>query len=1038
VRSVTDQVLSLCPSWRALILRRNIHLIIALVAVLIGGALSAPKRAAAQVEQEQPLLPTEISAHDIEMRGRYVRQWREDGSWVVMFTGGFSLDMGQRHLSANAAVVWIKTAVDAEGRRYSDLTVYLSENACVRELGGTTIEDNVLLVSNLRTYGKIIKYSDVHSPESGAQSPLYQQALRGRAEIESGAPPSAAAPPAVAETPAPGGIAVARPGQAPPEPEAPSGIIRYDVPSLEPARTAEGLQVYVAVSKPGQRVYFSRAGGPKSPMLEILADSAVIFPAENFARGVVSGEEGEQGVGEGEAGPAKPAEGAGAGPVPEAAPAEPPPEQGPLPTRAIERNIRAVYLEGDVLLTLGTSFIRACRLYYDFERDRATILDAVFRTELPERNIPLYLRADEIRQLSARQFEASNAKVTTSEFYTPHYYVGAECIDIADTTPRDAEGRAIGKATGEYTMRDATFNVGGVPLLWWPYVKGTFEESETSLKRVRAGYEKDFGAELETEWYLFNLLGIPEPEGFDTTWRLDYYSRRGPGTGVDITYQRPTNYGLFRGYYIHDEGEDNLGPLRKAQEDPSTTERGRILWRHRHYLPDDWELTLEAAYFSDKNFLEEYDPAEYFEGKQEEMAFYLKRARGNEAITLLSNWRMLESYTQTEHRPELAYRRIGDTCLDPLVMYHESRFGMVTYKPAELDWKDLQFQLYQERYAPGPIFDRNYRRTDSTARGDVRQEFELPLKAGAYNFVPFATVRATYWDGQPRDTGDLWRGLGVAGVRASTIFSRVYDSAESALFDIHRIRHIIKPEIIAWGAGSNVRSDDLTPFTYGIETIDPFYGVAARVAQTWQTKRGPPGKERSVDVFTLNLGTGFFGNAQRRHDISDGWADPIRPENSWTNNYISGDAAWRISDTTSLLYDFNIDTDEGQLDRHDVSFVAERTPRLSYVLGYREAKPIDLEMIGGGWNYKLNEKYTSAVRGWYDLSRGDVGEVTLAFVRKLPRWYVSVSLAYDAVEDDYSISFSIWPEGVPEWALGPRRFVPLGTSTGIRPRVEAP
>ena len=711
-------------------LRPKLHVMIALVAVLLGGALGAPRPAAAQIEPEEPLLPVEISARYVEMRWRYVRQWKEDGTWILMFTGGFRLDMGQRHLSAHSGVVWITAAVDGEGRRYSVFTVYLSENACVREFGGTTIEDNVLLVSNLRTYGKIIKYSDVHSPESGVQSPLYAQALRDRRRIWRAEQCRRCGARWVAE--------VARRGRDRRPEEVPSPRRRRDVPYKCPSLSRHlPRRVGGVGDRPAQqRVYFSRPA-TASPAGN-LAINAVMLSAEDFAGGFererasrksklsngarASGTNGlRQRAGEPAGGPA--------------------PEQGLLPTKAIGRNIRAVYLEGDVLLTLGTSFVRACRLYYDFERDRAIILDATFRAELPDRNIPLYVRADEIRQLSARQFAATNAKVTTSEFHTPHYHVGAEQIVLTDTTHRDAEGRAVGNTKGQYDIRDATFNVGGVPLLWWPRVKGTFEESETSLKRIRAGYDDDFGAVLETEWYLFNLLGIPEPEGFDTTARLDYYSDRGPGTGVNVDYERPTNYGLFRGYYIHDDGRDNLGPLRRAEEEPSTHERGRVLWRHRHYLPDDWELTLEAAYFSDKNFLEEYETDEFFEGKQEETAFYLKRARGNEAVTLLSNWRMLESYTATEHRPDVTYRRLGDTFLDPLVMYHESRFGMVTYRPAELSWDNLQFQLYNERFAPGPIFDRNYRVTDSTARGDVRQEFELPLKLGAYNFVPFATLR---------------------------------------------------------------------------------------------------------------------------------------------------------------------------------------------------------------------------------------------------------------------------------------------------------
>ena len=171
-RAVCDGSSSVARLSWARAMRPKLHVMIALVAVLLGGALGAPRPAAAQIEPEEPLLPVEISARDVEMRGRYVRQWKEDGTWILMFTGGFRLDMGQRHLSAHSGVVWITAAVDGEGRRYSVFTVYLSENACVREFGGTTIEDNVLLVSNLRTYGKIIKYSDVHSPESGVQSPL--------------------------------------------------------------------------------------------------------------------------------------------------------------------------------------------------------------------------------------------------------------------------------------------------------------------------------------------------------------------------------------------------------------------------------------------------------------------------------------------------------------------------------------------------------------------------------------------------------------------------------------------------------------------------------------------------------------------------------------------------------------------------------------------------------------------------------------------------------------------------------------------------
>jgi hypothetical protein len=87
---------------------------------------------------EQPILASGISDQDIVMRARWVRQWREeDGTLVLMLNGGFRLDFGQRRLSSNNAVVWIEPSEDDTGRKYYALTVYLAENAEIREPGRT-------------------------------------------------------------------------------------------------------------------------------------------------------------------------------------------------------------------------------------------------------------------------------------------------------------------------------------------------------------------------------------------------------------------------------------------------------------------------------------------------------------------------------------------------------------------------------------------------------------------------------------------------------------------------------------------------------------------------------------------------------------------------------------------------------------------------------------------------------------------------------------------------------------------------------------
>lgn len=962
---------------------------------------------------DEPLLASEVSELDIEMRGRWVRQWREeDGPLVLMFNGGFRLDMGQRRLSANNAVVWIEPGQSPDtGRKFYSLAVYLSENAEVHEPAGTVTLDTVLLVRGLRTYGKIIKYQDAYAPENMAQSPLYQQALRDRLAVEAEAvPPKVIAP------------EVARPEA--PQVERPPRVIRYRLPNIEPGQTPDGQKVFVATGG----VYFSQEGGPDAPMLEIRADNAVVFPAGEMAESLFGTElEGERRT------TTEPAE-QSATPSEAAAPQPEQPEEPPvLPGLAgPEGRVRAVYLEGDVMLSLGHRFVRADRLYYDFEHDRALILDAVFRADIPERQIPLYVRAAEIRQLSAREFAADQARVTTSEFYTPSYHVGADRVYLRDLTRRDSEGRATGPVAGAWEMKSSTLNIEGVPVLWWPYSKGSFESSETLLRRVRSGYSREFGYEFESAWYLFNLLGIQPPQGYDATLLLDYFSKRGPAIGANLDYEREDHYGLLRSYFIYDTGEDRLGPLRRYQEEPDTATRGRVLWRHRQYLPHDWEATIEAAYISDRNFLEEYRRSEFFEGKEQETALYLKRAKGVEALTFLANWRLLDFLSQTEHLPELTYRRIGDTFANPVVLYHESRIGNVRYRTPDWEPADLPYRLYQQRFTGRSLLDSSGS-TDVTFRTDVRQEAELPLKLGPVNVVPFASLRGSYWDGQPRDDGGLWRGLGVYGVRGGVSFSRVYDNVHSELLDVNRIRHIIKPDYAVWWGHSNTRSELITPFDYGIETIDAFYGATFGLRQTWQTKRGAEGQQRTVDLLTLNLELGLFGDTDGRSDVSNGYADPLRPESSRTRNYFAGDLVYRLSDTTSLLYDFNIDLNDLSYDRHNFSVAVERSPRLAYVFGSRFAGDIDMSMIGGGWNYKLTEKHITAMRAWWDVDTGRVGEVAVTYVRKLPRWYVGLNFEYDNVDDDFTISLSLWPEGIPEWTLGSRRFTGLATSTGIRP-----
>jgi len=177
---------------------------------------------------------------------------------------------------------------------------------------------------------------------------------------------------------------------------------------------------------------------------------------------------------------------------------------------------------------------------------------------------------------------------------------------------------------------------------------------------------------------------------------------------------------------------------------------------------------------------------------------------------------------------------------------------------------------------------------------------------------------------------------------------------------------------------------------------------------------------------------GAFNDSPSDH-FTNGDVFTSRPENSIARNFVNMDFMYRISDETAVLSDANWDMNDGELDIYNLSVAVERTPRLSYFVGYRYINETESNLLGFGANYKLTKKHTIALREFFDLERGETEEFDIAYIRKFPRWYVAINFELDKIEDDVAVSISAWPEGIPEAAVGSRRFTGLATSTGIKP-----
>ena len=318
---------------------------------------------------------------------------------------------------------------------------------------------------------------------------------------------------------------------------------------------------------------------------------------------------------------------------------------------------------------------------------------------------------------------------------------------------------------------------------------------------------------------------------------------------------------------------------------------------------------------------------------------------------------------------------------------------------------------------------------DTTWRGDFRQELNWPFSAGTIRMVPYVVGRYTAYS-QSADGPGIDRISTAGGVRMTTAFWKVDDSVKSDLFDLQRLRHVIEPSINLYAGAETAERHELLIYD---EPIDAAAGITvAQVAinQRWQTKRGGPGKWRSVDVFTLNTEANFFINQPPQREL-----DPLgfrgiyffsEPEASLARDSINVDAEWDISDFViwkgGVSYNMEV--------RH--------SPRLKYSVGWRhiglnfneivrqhpwipageDPSPPNTfvferqDLVQFGAEYELSAKYKIHFANSYDIAQHRNDRSLISLVRHFDRFYMSLSFRVDDFQGENSVLFNIWPEGM--------------------------
>lgn len=719
-------------------------------------------------------------------------------------------------------------------------------------------------------------------------------------------------------------------------------------------------------------------------------------------------------------------------------------EPGPLSEtlgRTDVSDVRGVYLEGGVRITDGGYTLRSPSVYYDVQADRAVLIDAVFRTYDDRLRMPLYMRAEVIRQESKGKFTAEKATYANSGFAQPHLSLGTTRMTIEDR-PAEQPG---GDSRRIVEARGVTLRGGGLPFFWWPWYKG--DPEQFPLRTIGFSDNNRTGTQFRSAWDPFTLLGIERPSGFDATVDIDYYTDRGFGFGTSARVATADAWGGFRGYVLpEDNGVDVL--LNGTEIDRTGEARGFVDLRYFWNFRPNWDLIVNGFYSSDEALL----PAAFRDvgDETEELTTraYLRRIEGNSFLTLegkaattdfIANQHAAQAPGyMVDKLPEVDFGSIGTNPFDNLLggsLMHtwnasatRMRVQFQEIAPADIGQTRVSqsFRAFGQALPNRPIADLARRQgidESFVTRVDTRQELATKFDVGPIVVNPFVVGRLTAYDTEFNDfnTGDsdavrLW---GAAGVTLSTSIFRVDDGVDSRLLDMHRVRHIIEPTATFWHAGTTVDEEDLPVYDDDVESLAEGSAMRFGLNQTWQTKRGAPGRWRSVDVITLDVEYAWFSeDTLERTPIGRFYS--ARPELSSAGEFIRASGTWQISEVFGIGGETIWDVDTQREDRNSLGLDVRHSDDLRSRFEFRQIESQNdtygNAMLGG----TFGDKYSYRLRATYNFQQEDFQQIAVAVLREFPVGMIGATVGYNNITGETQFGLQIQPTGSRASAFGGR------------------
>ncbi|MCR4289601.1 MAG: LPS assembly protein LptD [Candidatus Scalindua sp.] len=696
---------------------------------------------------------------------------------------------------------------------------------------------------------------------------------------------------------------------------------------------------------------------------------------------------------------------------------------------------KEVYAEGNVTLTRGSDLIIAEKIFQNIKDDKGLFVNSTIESVLEppavKIKLPAFISGDEIKNTKGN-YEIKNGNFSLCGYGHPHYKFKYSKLRIIKT-----EGNSI------LTAKNNVFKIGKVPLMYVPYLNFNLKTSPKRLEKWDTGTTTRFGRFVTTDWDLYGFgFGKDLAKWSDVTVSLDYMALKGPRAGTNIKYRKENFSGYLNTYYMTDKDETGINGVTVENGN-----RGHFLWRNRLMLSkilagksgtndnesdiikyDDWIADIEISDVSDRTYFREYLQSDFKQGKDRSTLFYLRKISGNRGVTFLAEHQLRTYDTlidsarlsrKNESLPELKYRIIGEPLWggklnitsETGLAYQNRMFDRISPLKAETNYLGRGELLTAER-----VFDKSSARfaPKKTVRFDTFNMINAPFHFMKQQFNPFIGIRLTGYsesinvdpvtggndgNGTPRGRVAI-----PIGFNTSAKLSRTY-SVYNKFLNINRLRHVVEPELsLNFTPIVTQNPEDLNQFD-GIDAIDTYKSIKLGLRNRLQTKRGKPGKEKTVDVVDFGSELILFpGNAglNRKRDDYIGW-------------YLKANLTDNVS-ISSVGNEINLK--KGGIDIFNLGLRYTPLPQLSFSAGNRYINNIS-STVHFSTSLSINDKWSASLSQQYAFrtARDDNSSRSLYSAANITRnfhdWIFIMSLAQIGTRtNDNIVSFNILPRGL--------------------------